>query len=71
MRMQAREPTGQVPVLLALAEGRAEAIVFGAAYLANPDLVTRLERGAPLTAPDRSTFYTPGAKGYTDYPVLS
>jgi N-ethylmaleimide reductase len=53
-----------------LAEGRADAIVFGSAYLANPDLVTRLERDAPLNKPDSSTFYTPGAKGYTDYPVL-
>ena len=54
-----------------LAEGRADAIVFGSTYLANPDLVTRFERDAPLNAPDPSTFYTPGAKGYTDYPVLS
>ena len=26
--------------------------------------------GAPLNAPDASTFYTPGAKGYTDYPTM-
>jgi len=56
---------------LTLAEGRADAIVFGSAYLANPDLVQRFERDAPLNAPDPSTFYTPGPKGYTDYPVLS
>lgn len=55
----------------ALAEGRAEAIAFGAPYIANPDLVTRLERDAPLATPDRSTFYTSGAQGYTDYPVLT
>ncbi len=54
-----------------LAEGHAEAIVFGTAYLANPDLVTRLKRNLPLAEPDRSTFYTPGAKGYTDYPALT
>ena len=53
-----------------LAEGRAGAIVFGSTYLANPDLVTRLERDAPLNPPDQSTFYTPGQKGYTDYPTL-
>jgi N-ethylmaleimide reductase len=53
-----------------LAEGRADAIVFGSAYLANPDLVTRLERDAPLNQPDPATFYTPGPKGYTDYPAL-
>jgi N-ethylmaleimide reductase len=54
----------------ALAEGGADAIVFGSSYLANPDLVTRFERDAPLNSPDQSTFYTPGAKGYTDYPML-
>ena len=50
--------------------GGADAIVFGMKYLANPDLVTRFAQDAPLNAPDQSTFYTPGAKGYTDYPVL-
>ena len=54
----------------AVAEGRADAVVFGSSFLANPDLVLRFERGAPLNAPDQSTFYTPGPKGYTDYPVL-
>ncbi|MEI7703934.1 MAG: alkene reductase [Deltaproteobacteria bacterium] len=53
----------------ALQEGRADLIAFGRPFLANPDLVTRLERGLPLNAPDFGTFYTPGAKGYTDYPV--
>ena len=55
----------------ALAEGRADLIAFGRPFLANPDLVSRLQRGAPLNAPDMSTFYTPGAKGYTDYPTLA
>jgi N-ethylmaleimide reductase len=54
-----------------LAEGGADAIVFGSTYLANPDLVTRFERDATLNAPDQTTFYTPGAKGYTDYPRLA
>jgi N-ethylmaleimide reductase len=53
-----------------LAEGGADGIVFGSTYLANPDLVTRLEKDAPLNVPDPGTFYTPGAKGYTDYPAL-
>jgi len=53
-----------------LAEGGADAIVFGSSYLANPDLVKRLQRDAPLNPPDAARFYTPGAKGYTDYPVL-
>jgi len=51
-------------------EGRADAIVFGSSYLANPDLVKRFELDAPLNTPDQSTFYSPGAQGYTDYPVL-
>ncbi len=54
-----------------IAAGRADAIVFGTAYLANPDLVSRFRKGAALNAPDKATFYTPGTKGYTDYPVLS
>jgi N-ethylmaleimide reductase len=39
-------------------------------FIANPDLVERLKRGAPLNAPDKATFYGGGAKGYTDYPAL-
>jgi N-ethylmaleimide reductase len=53
----------------ALANG-ADMVAFGRAYLANPDLVERLRRDAPLNAPDRATFYGGGAKGYTDYPSL-
>ena len=34
----------------------------------HPDLAERMKAGLPLNAPDPSTFYTPGAKGYTDYP---
>ncbi|MDI3285620.1 alkene reductase [Polyangium sp. 15x6] len=50
--------------------GRADAAVFGSAFLANPDLPDRFRRGAPLNTADRATFYTPGARGYTDYPTL-
>jgi N-ethylmaleimide reductase len=52
---------------LALKEGRADLAAFGRAWLANPDLIERMKAGLPLNAPDPSTFYTPGAKGYTDY----
>ena len=52
-----------------LEAGRADAIVFGTSYLANPDLVERFHHDAPLNTPDQSTFYTPGPKGYIDYPV--
>jgi N-ethylmaleimide reductase len=48
----------------------ADLIAFGKLFLANPDLVERFKRGAPLNAPDKATFYGGGAKGYTDYPTL-
>ena len=54
----------------ALREGIADLIAFGQMFLANPDLVERLKRGAPLNAPDSSTFYGGGAHGYIDYPTL-
>jgi N-ethylmaleimide reductase len=53
-----------------LVEGRADAIVFGTPFIANPDLVTRLELDSPLQKADPATFYSPGPQGYTDYPVL-
>jgi N-ethylmaleimide reductase len=52
----------------ALKEGRGDLVAFGRAWLANPDLIERMQAGLPLNAPDPTTFYTPGAKGYTDYP---
>jgi N-ethylmaleimide reductase len=55
----------------ALNDGRCDLVAFGRPFLANPDLVTRIERGLPLNAPDFATFYTPGPKGYTDYPVAT
>src|SRR3982075_2711589 len=53
-----------------LAANAADLIAFGKPFIANPDLVERLKRGAPLNAPDKATFYGGGAKGYTDYPAL-
>ncbi|HEY8095433.1 MAG TPA: alkene reductase [Methylobacter sp.] len=55
----------------ALADGRTDATVFGSAFLANPDLPERFRQGAPLNTPDKNTFYSPGAQGYTDYPLLN
>jgi len=49
----------------------ADLIAFGRPFLANPDLVARMKAGAELNAPDMATFYTPGEKGYTDYPALA
>jgi len=55
----------------ALADGRADAAVFGGAFLANPDLPERFRQGAPVNTPDPDTFYTPGPEGYIDYPLLN
>lgn len=55
----------------AIAAGTIDAVAFGTAFLANPDLPERLRRGAPLNPVDPATFYSPGPAGYTDYPFLS
>jgi N-ethylmaleimide reductase len=54
----------------ALSANAADLIAFGKLFIANPDLVERFRRGAPLNAPDKATFYGGDAKGYTDYPTL-
>jgi N-ethylmaleimide reductase len=54
-----------------VASGAVDAVAFGTAFLANPDLPERIRRGAPLNTPDPATFYTPGPEGYTDYPTLA
>ncbi len=54
----------------AVAEGRADAIVYGTLAISNPDLPERFAHRAALNAADPSTFYAPGPKGYTDYPPL-
>jgi N-ethylmaleimide reductase len=53
-----------------LAAGNADLIAVGRPFLANPDLVARWRTGAALNPPDMDTFYTPGPKGYTDYPTV-
>jgi len=54
-----------------LAAGKCDLIAVGRPILANPDLVTRWKTGAAVNAPDAATFFTPGPKGYTDYPALN
>ena len=46
----------------------ADGVVVGRQLIANPDLVERWQSGAALNDADEATFYTPGPKGYTDYP---
>jgi len=54
----------------ALDSGRADLISFGRPFIANPDLVQRFARQAPLAAPQFDKLYTPGPEGYVDYPTL-
>jgi N-ethylmaleimide reductase len=51
-------------------EGEADLVSFGTLYIANPDLPERFAQHAEPQEADKSTYYTPGAKGYTDYPSL-
>ena len=55
----------------AIGAGLIDAVAFGQAFLANPDLPARIAAGAPLQAADPATFYTPGPVGYIDYPTLA
>ena len=51
----------------AVASGLADFVVFGKPFTSNPDLAERFAAGLDLTPFDATTFYTPGAKGYTDF----
>jgi N-ethylmaleimide reductase len=64
---------GYTPVEAATAieSGALDAVAFGTAFLANPDLPARIKAGGALNAPDPATFYSAGAVGYTDYPALA
>jgi len=55
----------------AIGSGSVDAVAFGRAFLANPDLPERIRLGANLNAPNDKTFYGGGAEGYTDYPFLT
>jgi N-ethylmaleimide reductase len=51
-------------------QGGADLVAVGQAFIANPDLATRLQLDAPLNAPDPTSFYGGTDAGYLDYPVL-
>ncbi|ENW97820.1 alkene reductase [Acinetobacter sp. NIPH 298] len=53
-----------------LATGQADAVSFGLAYIANPDLLDRLEHDLPLNQVNFQTLYAADAEGYTDYPAF-
>jgi len=50
--------------------GRAQAVSFGRAFIANPDLVARMQAGAPLAKPDYTLLYVGEERGYTDYATM-
>ena len=53
-----------------VASGLADGISFGRPFISNPDLIERLRADARLAPEDMATWYSSGAEGYTDYPVL-
>ena len=52
----------------AVATGDVDFVAFGKPFIANPDLVERLQQNSLLNELDPDTLYGGGAKGYTDYP---
>ena len=54
----------------AIADGNADLVAFGRPYISNPDLVARFANNWELN-PDAEIdiWYSPGAKGYTDFPT--
>lgn len=54
----------------AIVSGLADLISYASLYISNPDLVERFRTNAKLNMADEKTYYTPGAKGYIDYPLL-
>ena len=46
--------------------GTIDLAAFGQPFIANPDLVERLQRNIALATPDRSTYYGGGEAGYLD-----
>ena len=55
----------------AVTSGVLSGVAFGHHFISNPDLVSRVSKGIAFVEPDPSTFYTNGAKGYTDYPAAT
>jgi len=52
--------------------GLADLIAFGRPFINNPDLTIRFSNNWALSKElDMNTFYSPGEKGYTDYPFFS
>lgn len=54
----------------AVTSGTLAAVAFGHHFISNPDLPERVRAGVALVEPDNRTLYSPGPKGYTDYPRM-
>ena len=54
----------------AVENGIADLVAYGRQAIANPDLLERFAKKAPLNPYDRDTFYGGDERGYTDYPSL-
>lgn len=66
----ANEKLSQDAALQLIESGRADAVAFGKAYIANPDLVKRFRLDAPLNTPIPEAFYGNSREGYIDYPTI-
>lgn len=51
----------------AILDSGLDLVYVGRPFISNPNFVEKLQKELALVAPDFNTFYTPGAKGYTDY----
>ncbi len=55
-----------------ITQRHADIAAFGRPFISNPDLVDRFKNDWPLNSwEDISLWYTPGEKGYTDYPAYN
>jgi len=52
-----------------VAAGKGDLVAFGRPFIANPRLVDKLKTGAALRDPDPKLLFTPGAQGYSDWPL--
>lgn len=55
----------------AILESGLDLVYVGRPFISNPDVVRKLQNNLELASPDSNTFYSPGEKGYTDYPFAS
>ena len=53
-----------------LEAGIYDLVAFGRSYISNPDFDQLVAMGGALAPVDFQTLYSPGAAGYTDYPVM-